>query len=165
METNLRWSRSFMVPKLNAFYDIGFQGFGFHFGSSQFYQLAGVQLAWPLFKGNDNKYKIRQARLDIGSVNDQYRELTQQLTLQALTTGNDYSSALDALSSLSDEVESAKETYRLTERRFAEGQALQIELIDARTQMTSAELRYSLGQLTVLSRAADLERVTASYKF
>ncbi|HZE84288.1 MAG TPA: TolC family protein [Puia sp.] len=165
MSTNLKWSQSYMVPKLNAFYDIGFQGFGFHFGNNQFYQLAGLQLLWPLFKGNDNKYKIRQARLDIGAVNDQYQELTQQLTLQAQTTGNDYSSAVEALQSLSDEVQSAKETYRLTERRFAEGQALQIELIDARTQMTSAELRYSLGQLTVLSKAADLERVTASYKF
>jgi outer membrane protein len=165
METNLKWSQSYMVPKLNAFYDVGFQGFGFHFDNNQFYQLAGVQLAWPLFKGYDNKYKIRQARLDISSVNEQYRELELQLTLQVRTTGNDYSSALEALSSLADEVESARETYRLTERRFAEGQALQIELVDARTQMTGAEIRYSLGQLTVLSKAADLERVTASYKF
>jgi outer membrane protein len=165
MATNLKWSQAYVVPKLNAFYDVGFQGFGFHPGNNQFYQLAGVQLLWPLFKGNDNRYKIRQARLDISSVNDQYRELTQQLTLQTQTTGNDYSSSVEALQSLSDEVQSARESYRLTERRFAEGQALQIELIDARTQMTGAELRYSVGQLTVLSKAADLERVTASYKF
>jgi hypothetical protein len=42
---------------------------------------------------------------------------------------------------------------------------LQIELIDARSQLTSARLNYSLAQLAVLTRAAELERVTASYTF
>lgn len=163
--SNLKYSRQYLVPKLNAFYDIGFQGFGFKFNSDQFYQLAGVQLVWPLFKANDNKYKIRQSAIDVKATQDQYRELTQQLTLQVQTSANDYSSAVEALQSLTDEVTSARETYRLAERRFKEGNAIQIELIDARTQMTSAELRYSLGCLTVLNRAADLERATASYKF
>jgi len=163
--SNLQYSKSYLAPKLNAFYDIGFQGFGFHFDGNQFYQLAGLQLQWTLFKGGENKYKIRQAQIDISAIGEQYRELTQQLTLQARTTTNDYYSAVESLQSLSDEVSSARETYRLAERRFNEGQALQIELVDARTQMTGAELRYSLGRLNVLNKAADLERVTASYKF
>ena len=165
MASNLKWDRAYLVPKLNAFYDIGFQGFGLHFNSSQFYQLAGVQLIWPLFRANDNKYKIRQAVIDIQSINEQYQQLTEQLTLEQTTTLNNYGSALEALHSLNDEVGSARETYRLAEKRFDEGQALQIELIDARSQMTNAELRYSLGRLNVLNRAADLERVTAAYKF
>jgi len=165
LTANLKWDRSYLIPKLNAFYDVGFQGFGFHFNNTQFYQLAGLQLQWSIFKAGDNKYKIRQAQIDIESVNSQYSELTQQLTLQVQTTANDYFSAVEALQSLSDEVNSTRETYRLAEKRFNEGQALQIELIDARTQLTSAELRYSLGVLTVLNRASDLERVTASYKF
>jgi len=163
--SNLKYSRQYLVPKLNVFYDIGFQGFGFKFNSDQFYQLGGVQLVWPLFKANDNKYKIRQSEIDVTAIQEQYRELTQQLTLQVQTSANDYSSAVEALQSLTDEVTSARETYRLAERRFKEGNAIQIELVDARTQMTSAELRYSLGCLTVLNRAADLERATASYKF
>jgi outer membrane protein len=164
METNLKWGRSYLVPKLNAFYDVGFQGFGFHFDNSQFYQLAGFQLRWMLFKGGDNKYKIRQAQIDIASIGSQYNEASRQLSLLEQTASNDYASAVEALQSLADEVESASETYRLAQRRFAEGQALQIELIDARTQMTGARIRYSLGQLAVLDRAAQLERVTASYK-
>ena len=165
LETNLKWSRSYLIPKLNAFYDVGFQGYGLHFDNSQFYQVAGLQLQWPLFKANDNKYKIRQSEIDLASVHDQYRELTQQLTLQAQTIANDYSSSVEALQSLADEVESGRASFRLTEKRYAEGQALQIEVIDARTQLTNAEIRYSLGRLTVLDRAAELERVTASYKF
>jgi outer membrane protein TolC len=165
LASNLRYSRNYLVPRLSVFYDVGFQGFGFRFNSDQFYQLAGVQLVWPLFKANDNKYKIRQSEIDVKAIGDQYRDLTHQLTLQVQISANDYYSAVEALRSLTDEVASARETYRLAERRFREGNAIQIELIDARTQMTGAELRYSLGRLTVLNRAADLERVTASYKF
>jgi len=164
LETNLKWNKSYLIPKLSAFYDVGFQGYGFHFDNNQFYQLAGVQLQWPLFKANDNKYKVRQAQIDLAAVHDQYKELTQQLTLQAQTAANDYSASMEALQSLADEVASGRETYRLTEKKFIEGQALQIELIDARTQLTGAEIRYSLARLSVLEKAADLERATASYK-
>jgi outer membrane protein TolC len=165
VSSNLQYSRQYLVPKLNAFYDAGFQGYGLKFNGEQFYQLAGVQLVWPLFKANDNKYKIRQSEIDVKAVGDQYRELTEQLNLQVQTSANDYASAVEALQPLADEVTSARETYRLAERRFNEGNALQIELIDARTQMTGAEFRYSLACLTVLNRDAALERATASYKF
>ena len=163
--SNLKWDRAYLVPKVNAFYDIGFQGYGFHFNGSQFYQLAGIQLVWPLFKANDNKYKIRQARIDMAALDEQYRQLTQQVSLEHETTMNNYNSAKESLRALSDAVSSAREAYRLAERRFNEGQALQIELIDARTQMTNSELRYSQGRLSLLNKAADLERITASYKF
>jgi outer membrane protein len=163
LESNLKWDRAYLIPKLNAFYDVGFQGYGIHFNSSQFYQLAGVQLVWPLFKANDNKYKIRQAIIDMQSVHEQYQQLTDQLDLEQVTAINNYNSALEALQALADEVGSARETYRLAERRFNEGQALQIELIDSRNQMTNSELRYSLGRLALLNRAADLERITAAF--
>ncbi|HVU99246.1 MAG TPA: TolC family protein [Puia sp.] len=165
LQSNLKWDRNYLIPKLTAFYDIGYQGFGIHLNSTQFYQLGGIQLNWTLFKANDNRYKIRQAQIDIDAVDEQYRQLTQQLTLEQQTAANNYRSALQALRALADETGSAREAYRLAERRYNEGQALQVELIDARTQMTNAEIRYSLGRLAALNRAADLERANATYKF
>lgn len=164
IRSNLKWDRNYLIPQLNAFYDVGYQGFGFHFNGTQFYQLAGINLVWPLFKAGDNKYKIQQARIDINAIDEQYRQLTEQLTLEQQITVNNYNSSFEALRAQADEVSSAREAYRLAEKRFDEGQALQVELIDARTQMTNAEIRYSLGRLTALNRAADLERVTAAYK-
>jgi outer membrane protein TolC len=165
LASNLRWNQNYLIPKLNVFYDIGFQGYGYHFNGSQFYQLAGVNLTWNLFKAGDNKYKISQARIDIRSTDEQYRQLTDQLTLEQQTTVNNYASAVEALHALADEVRSARETYRLADKRYNEGNALQIELIDSRTQMTDAEIRLTLGRLAVLNRAADLERVEAAYQF
>ncbi|WP_207512345.1 TolC family protein [Longitalea luteola] len=163
--TSLKMNRHYLVPKLSAFYNIGFQGFGFHLNSDQFYQLGGLQFKWDLFKANDNKYRIRQSELDLEQLNTQYKEVEQQLSLQVRTSLNNYRSAIQMLAARTDEVQSATETYRFAERRFREGQALQLELIDARTQLTNAQLNYSLAQLAVLTRSAELERATAAYKF
>ncbi|HEX6430729.1 MAG TPA: TolC family protein, partial [Niastella sp.] len=163
--TSIKMNRSYIIPKLNAFYNIGYQGFGFQFNSDQFYQLGGLQFRWDLFKANDNKYKIRQSQLELEALNTQYKDVEQQLTLQVRTTANNYRSAIETLQARTDEVQSTQETYRFAERRFREGQALQLELIDARTQLTNAQLNYSLAQLAVLTRAAELERVMATYNF
>jgi outer membrane protein len=163
--TSLKMNRSYTIPKLNAFYNIGYQGFGFHFNSDQFYQLGGLQLKWDLFKANDNKYKIRQSQLEMEALSTQYKDVEQQLTLQVRTAANNYLSAIENLQARTDEVQSTQENYRFAERRFREGQALQLELIDARTQLTNAQLNYSLAQLAVLTRAAELERATATYNF
>jgi len=163
--TSIKMNRSYLIPKLNAFYNIGYQGYGFKFNSDQFYQLGGLQFKWDLFKANDNKYRIRQSELDLDALHTQYKDVEQQLTLQVRTSLNNYRSAIQTMQARADEVQSTQETYRFAERRFREGQALQIELIDARTQLTNARLNHSLAQLAVLTCAAELERVTASYNF
>jgi len=165
LHTNLKLNRSYFIPVVNAFYQIGFQGYGVKFNNDQFYQLGGLQLQWPLFRANDNKFKIRQSELELEALGARYKEVEQQLNLQVQTALNNYRSALQLLQSLRNEVQSSAETYRLAERRYREGQALQIELIDARTQLTNAQIQYSLAQLAALTRAAELEYATASYKF
>ncbi|OIR12655.1 outer membrane efflux protein [mine drainage metagenome] len=161
--TNLKLTDATKIPKLNAAYNIGFQGNGFTFDNKQFYQLAAVQLQWNLFKGFDNRYKIKQSQIDIDAIQNQYNDVQKQMLLQVSTANNTYLSAWAALKSTSDEVQSSKEVYEFTEKRYKEGQALLIELTDARTQMTNAAIKYSLAQLAVLNREAELERVTASY--
>lgn len=163
LQTSLKLNESFKLPRLNAFYNIGFQGFGFNVFDKQFYQLGGLQLTWNIFKGNDNKLKIKQTQADIQQLQTQYNDVEKQLQLQVTTTYNAYLTAVQTLQSAADETESTREAYRLTDKKYREGQALQIELIQARTEMTNAEIKYSLAQLAVLTKSAELERVTAAY--
>ena len=163
LSTNLKLNESYKLPRLNAFYNVGFQGFGYKFFDKQFYQIGGLQLTWNIFKANDNKLKIKQTQLDIDALQNQYANTEKQLQLQIATTYNSYISALQALQSSNDEVINTKEAYRLTDRKYREGQALQIELTQARIDMTTAEIKYSLAQLAVLNKAAELERVMATY--
>ncbi|QEC68359.1 TolC family protein [Panacibacter ginsenosidivorans] len=164
LETNLKLNDTYKLPTLNGFYNAGFQGYGYKFNNDQFYQLGGLQLKWNIFSGNDNKLKFKQAQIDIEALQNQYSDAEKKLQLQLTTAYNTYRAALKALRSSNDEVISTKEVYRLMQSRYIQGSALQIELIDARTEMTTAELKYSLAQLTVLNKAAELERVMATYK-
>jgi len=163
LQTNLNLNKSFVQPRLNAFYNIGFQGYGFNVFDKQFYQLGGLQLTWSIFKGNDNKLKVKETQTNIEQLHAQYNDVQKQLQLQAVTVYNSYIAATQALQSAHDEVVSTKEAYRLTDKKYREGQALQIELIDARTQMTNAEIKYSLAQLNALNKTADVDRANASY--
>ena len=163
LATNLKLNESYKLPRLNAFYNAGFQGFGYKFFDKQFYQLGGLQLTWNIFKANDNKLKVKQTRLDIEALQNQYTNTEKQIQLQTATTYNTYIGALQALQSSNDELINTREAYRLTDRKYREGQALQIELIQARIDMTNAEIKYSLAQLAVLNKAAELERVMATY--
>ncbi len=163
LATSLKLNQTYKLPRLSAFYDIGFQGFGFNIFNNQFYQLGGLQLTWNIFKGNDNKLKAKQTQVDIDQLQTQYDDTQKQLQLQVTTTYNGYLTAIQTLQSAADETASTREAYRLTDKKYREGQALQIELIDARVEMTNAEIKYSLAQLAVLNKTAELERVTASY--
>lgn len=165
LQISQRLNEGSRLPKLNAFYNTGFQGFGYKFDSKQFYQIAGLQLQWSLFKGYDNKIKIKETRVAQEALQNKQQEVQNQLNLQATTAYNSYRSAWESLQSNRDEMQSTAEVYRIVEKRWREGQALQIELIDARTQMTQAGIKYSLAQLNVLNRQAELERALASYQF
>jgi outer membrane protein len=164
LETNLKLNDTYKLPTLNGFYNIGFQGYGYKFSNDQFYQIGGLQLKWNIFSGNENKLKAKQAQIDIDAVQNQYNDAEKKLFLQLTTAYNTYQAALKALQSSNDEVISTREVYRLMQSRYIQGSALQIELIDARSAMTNAELKYSLAQLAVLNKAAELERVMATYK-
>ncbi|MFN3794547.1 MAG: TolC family protein [Chitinophagaceae bacterium] len=163
LEANKQMQTDFYLPKLNAFYQTGFQGFGYKFDDKQFYQLAGLQLQWSIFRGNENKVKIKQANAALTSMQLQENEVQQQLKLQSTTAWNSYQSAKASLASITDELNSAQEVYRLAEKRWKEGNALQIELIQARTQLTNAAIRQTLVQLNLLNKAAELERANATY--
>src|SRR4030095_6564230 len=127
LETNLKLNETYKLPVLNGFYNIGFQGYGYKFNGNQFFQLGGLQLKWNIFSGNDNKLKARQSRIDIDAIKNQYDDAENQLLLQVTTTYNTYQAALTAMHSANDEVLSTKEAYRLTQSRYQQGEALQIE--------------------------------------
>ena len=57
----------------------------------------------------------------------------------------------------------AESTYRLVNRKYEEGMASQLELIDSRTNLTNAEIRNIISKYESWISFAEYERVTASY--
>ena len=160
-----KMNESYKTPKIGASLDLGFQGFGFKIWDRQAYGLLGLQLDIPLYSANVNKLKIQQNDIELRKIQAQTAEVLQQIQLQIQIAKTNLETSYQAFKVNDAELISAKEYYRLTERRYREGQALQIEVVDARTQMTTAELKRSLSQFTVLMREIELERADAGFRF
>ena len=69
--------------------------------------------------------------------------------------------ARDAIEAAQDRLASAQRSFQLVRRRYEEGLATQIEFLDARTTLTSAELNRVVTVYRYAIRWVDLERAAA----
>jgi outer membrane protein len=159
----LKMNETSNKPKMGLLLDAGFQGYLPRIWDKQAFALLGFQLDMPLYNANVNKLKAQQSQIELNKLDAQNAEVLQQIQLQVQVAKTNFITAKEALKVNDAEKTSSSEYYRLTERRFREGQALQIELVDARTQMTMADLKRSLAHFTVLMRMIELERAAAEY--
>ncbi|RQP15022.1 MAG: TolC family protein [Parapedobacter sp.] len=161
--TMLKMDRQFAVPKLNAFLDLGSQSEGFHFNGQTRYYMAGLQLEFPIFSGNRNKYKIQQSRLDLQDAQLQLVQAKQQLQLSSSVAYHNLQSAWKNYQSAKSQLDAAQAYRRLITKGYQAGSNSYIETVDARNQYTAASMALLINTYQVLSAAASLEREQASY--
>jgi outer membrane protein TolC len=155
---------AYKTPKLGVGLDLGSQGFVDKIATENFFYLIGVSLELPLYTANRNKLKIKQAQMEIASLEAFYEQAKRQLELQVQVSENSLESAKTIHKSKQSQVETAQRYYRDTMKRYKEGQINFIELLDAQTQITQAQLQQSLAHYDVWIRLAELERAKAGSK-
>jgi outer membrane protein TolC len=149
------------IPDLVLAVDYGFQGEEYRFNKEQDYVQASAILSWSLFKGFENRSKIRQSRLDKEMADLKLEEAQKQIELQVITTMNELSAAEKGIAAAESRLRNARESFRLVNRKFEEGQASQIEFIDARTTLTQAEENLIISRFNYLSGFAEFEKAAA----
>lgn len=162
-DAQTRLSNQYWVPKLSTFADLGYQGSDWQVDDRSDYYLFGLQLDMPLFTGGRNRYKLNKAKLDRSIAELNEHNSTQQLLLGATKAQGDLATAQAVLRSATSRNMSASSYFRLVENGFNEGVNTLIEYLDARNQLTAAEVQLNAARCTVLQRLADLERQNASY--
>ena len=151
------------IPSLYAAVDYGFQGRHYEFNSRQDYLFASLVLRWEIFHGFQKKAQIREARIEQEIRSTQFRETEQQIRLQALEAHYDLLASAESVKAAAEELFSAKNAFRVVDRKYIEGQASLIEYIDARTSMTQAEERLIISNYDYHIKYAELERATCLY--
>jgi outer membrane protein len=164
-ENILRSKQYFWSPKVSAFADVGSQAQNWQFNDQSKYYLLGVQLEVPLFGGFTNRYKIQQARLDVNNTRLTTTQVSRQLEMSKEIAKNGIESALQNYVSASAQLEAAQSYMRLIEKGYKEGVNTFIESIDARNQLTSAQLQVAINRYKLLIAQANFERETSSFKF
>ncbi|MDX2069716.1 MAG: TolC family protein [Haliscomenobacter sp.] len=151
---------TYRKPKLGAQLDVGSQAFGLDVGP---YALLGISLEIPLWTANRNKLQVQQAASNVSAMNEQIAQVKDQIQLQIRVAQNAVQAEQEVLKSYDTQQDAARQYYRDTFRRYKEGVANYIELLDARTQVTNLDVRRSIAYYNVLMRKAELERALAAY--
>jgi outer membrane protein TolC len=161
-ETRLKMLRQFHLPKAGAFVDLGSQAEDLRFNTPSLYYFVGVQVDVPVFN-RPQKFKLQQTRLDIAQL-DVQRDYTERQTNLGLTSAqNQLAAALGNIAPAKRRLESASAYFRLVEKGYNDGIFSLIEFIDARNQLTQAEIQLNLQTYQALIQSADVERQAATY--
>jgi outer membrane protein TolC len=108
--------------------------------------------------------KIEQTQYDLQSLKLSTEQLQEQLQLAALQSLNNAQNAYNAYLTNLKKQESAAQYFKLLERGYTEGVNSFIEFLDARNQLTSAQLQLNISKYRFLAGLAEFERQTAGYQ-
>jgi outer membrane protein TolC len=161
----LQMEKSGRIPDMYVVVDYGFQGPEYRFNRDQDYMQASAILSWSLFKGFQNRSKIRQSVIEKQTADLKLEEARKQISLQVISTMNELLSAEKGIAAAESRLKNAREGFRLVSRKYEEGQASQIEFIDSRTTMTQAEENLIISKFSYLSAFAEFEKVAAINKY
>ncbi|HKW42363.1 MAG TPA: TolC family protein, partial [Gemmatimonadales bacterium] len=131
------------------------------FRSSQDYWVASLVVSWNLFNGGQDAARRTAASLDVERARTLRTDLEERIALEVRTAYDAAAVAHDAIATADARLEAARRTFELVRRRYEEGVASPIELVDARTGLTSAELNRVVTAYQYAIHYVDLERATA----
>lgn len=156
--------RSSGLPDVFFLADYGFQGEDYRFNKNQDYLQASLVLTWDLFNGFRNRSRIKQSLVQKELVEHRLEEARSQIEMQVIHVISEIDATEAAIRSAENQVRSAREGFRLVNRKYGEGQSSLIEFLDARNAMTQAETSLIILRYKHLSNLAEFEKVISGYQ-
>ena len=159
----VKMNRLFWTPRISGFVDLGAQAENLVYNSNARYSLTGLQLEMPLFAGFGNRRKVQQLELEVRNSSLSLQVAQYRIRMAAEVSRNILISAFQNHQAALKQLEAAQSYQRLIEKGYKEGLNSFLETVDARTQLTYAELQVRVNLYKVLIAEAGLERETAAY--
>ncbi|MFH0756191.1 MAG: TolC family protein [Bacteroidota bacterium] len=149
------------IPGLFGVVDYGFQGEQYRFTGDDDFMLASLVMKWNLFQGTTNHRKVQESKIEGEKLKELYSETQQQIRLEVINHYYALQAAYESVQSAQKQTRSAGRAYELISRKYSEGQSSLLELIDARTSLTSAATNSIIARSEFFSRQADFEYAMA----
>jgi outer membrane protein TolC len=160
-EAHAKLARSSFLPGVSLVVDYGVQGQDYRFDSDHDNAMASLVLSWNVFNGGQDNARRQQALIDVERGEVGKRQAEQQIELQVRQAYDGVVVSKKAIDAAQDRVNAARRSFELMRRRYTEGVASQLEFVDARTSLTSAELNFILTRYQYVTNYIELERVAA----
>lgn len=148
-------------PNVTLVADYGVQGNSYQFDRNHDVATASLVVSWNAFNGGQDAARRSQASIARDEAQLQRRSIEQRIRSQVAVARDAVIAARTSLTTASDRLESARRSFTLVERRYAEGLAAPVDFLVARSALTSATINQVLTRYGYAARVVEFERVAA----
>ncbi|CAN5761276.1 TolC family protein [soil metagenome] len=137
----IKSTRKSNLPRLNAFanYQLNDKNM-FGFGSNAY--MAGLQLSWDVFKGNQSKNNINTQTLEQQKMVSELAKQKEEGDLDLQKTQRQLADAAFKISQQKQAVQLADEALRILQNRYSQGLVNTTDVLTAQTQLSQQKLMY-----------------------
>ena len=144
------------LPTLGLQLQAGAQGFADGTFTDHPYATLGVGLSWSLYDGRQRRLRAQQISVQREQLTHQREDTERAIALEVYRAEQQIASERARLAAATAGIRASREAFRILLRRYRNDQALLVEYLDARTQLTTAELEYNLAYYRLLQARAAL---------
>ena len=117
---------------------------------------------WPIFDGFETAGRVKQARALLETAKINYDDAVRQVELEVQQAYSNLQQARELIQSQSENVAQAQEALRLATARLGAGAGTQLEVLNARVEVTRAQSTRLQALFSYNSALAEFDRVTAT---
>jgi outer membrane protein TolC len=156
----IKSSKMSYIPRLNSFANYQLNDNKL-FGTQANSYLAGIQLSWDVFKGNQTKNKIAIQTLERNKLSTELAQQKQASLTDIEKTKRGLADAEFKVAQQKLALESADEALRILENRYNQGLVNTTDVLSAQTQLLQQKLSYQQAVYSNNLTAAYLQFLTA----
>ncbi len=142
MEEGVKSAYANLLPQVFAFANYFLYDQNTPFGSQGESYMVGVGVSWEFNLGFSPIYKAKSFKEKKLSITHQRELLKKAIFFEIDKAFKEYENALYSLKSAESRVKQAKEVVRVLQKRYENGMARMVDLLDAQTQLDMARLDY-----------------------
>lgn len=161
-ESQIQVARAGRRPTLSLGVDAGINDETYDFGRGSNFGMVSLLLHWQFFDGGATRAQEDGARAAARRAATQRDEVKQQIQLEVQQALDQLEDSADSINTAEARADAAHDTFRIASRKRDEGVINQVEFIDARSALTSAELNLNVTRFDLLARQAELDYATAA---
>jgi len=166
---NLNYTRFAFLPAIAGFaaYDLNYLNNNINELYSVNYPQSyiGVSLVFPIIHGGKRWMNIRQAKWQIKKSDLDITNLQNNISAQYAQVQAAYNSSMAEYLALKENLDLAKEVYKIIQLQYRSGVKTYLEVITAETDLRSAQINYFNALYQVLSAKIDLQRALGQIKY
>jgi len=157
-EKQLNMQKANYLPTLSGYYSYTYKILKPRF-DMQPKNMMGLQMSIPIFSSGERRSKVRQAKIDLETYQNEKQLLEDQLELQYNQLVFNLKTAQESYENQSKNVEVSREVIKQYRQKFDHGMISSLELTTADNNYLQAESAYLQATMQVLQAQNELDKI------